>query len=178
MEILNYLKRNNGSEHIVEHVGWHESGDYLLRLLFSTGKPFRQHKYEVEQEYNVVDKSEVDKLERQTCGRRMGEFGPWEMIENIDHWEVLANGDKVCSFCGSLHPMTVIEIIKVHGLQTVQRSTKSYKWYIQRPNVKNASDGGIKYYRHHDTEDFINTFNEIVDKVKAGNPSQSNPQAG
>ena len=59
MEIINYLKRNNGSGHIVEHIGWHESGDYMLRLLFSDDDGFRQHKYEVEKEYNVINKSEI-----------------------------------------------------------------------------------------------------------------------
>jgi hypothetical protein len=163
MQVINYLKRVNGSEHIVEHVGWHESGDYLLRLLFSeTENPFRQHKYEVEKEYTVIDKAEVDKLERQSCGRRMNELGPFERKENLDHWAVLANGDKVCSFCGSLHPMTVIDIIKKYGFGSISRTDKSYKWYVKRPEVHNAMDGGIKYYRHHDTPEFIAQYNDLI----------------
>ena len=163
MDVINYLKRVNGSEHIVEHVGWHESGDYLLRQLFSSSEnPYRQHKYDVEKEYSVIDKSEVDSLERQTCGRRMNEFGPWERIENMDHWRKLSNGDRTCSFCGSLHPMDVIDIIKMHGFSVINRSDKSYKWYIDRPRVANALEGGIKYYRHHDTDAFINTYNSLL----------------
>ena len=161
MEILNYLKRVNGSGHIVEHVGYHESGDYLLRLLFSTtDNPFRQHKYEVEKEYNVVDKSEVDKLERQTCPQRMtGE-------SNIDTWKLLPNGDRTCSYCGSLHPESVISIIKEFGGSVIECSTKSYKWYINRPNVHNAMEGGIKYYRYHDTEEFVQQLNLLLNNIK------------
>lgn len=169
MEVINYLKRVNGSEHIVEHVGWHESGDYLLRLLFSESEhPFRQHKYDVEKEYSVIDKSEVEKLERQTCGRRMNEFGPQERKENIDHWKVLPNGDKICSYCGSLHPMSVIEIIKKHGFGVIERSDKSYKWYITRREVGNAMEGGIKYYRQHDTEEFIDAYNDLLPQKTTG----------
>lgn len=166
MEIINYLKRINGSEHIVEHVGWHESGDYLLRQLFAThGNPYRQHKYEVEKEYAVVDKSEVDKLERQTCGRRMMDFGGWERTENIDHWRVMKNGDKTCSFCGSLHPDDVIKKIKQHGFGVVGFSDKGYKWYVgcnSTIRLPDYQDGGFKYYRQHDTDDFIKTYNELA----------------
>ena len=165
MEIINYLKRNNGSEHIVEHVGFHESGDYLLRQLFSeSDHPYRQHKYDVEKEYNVIDKSEVDALERQTCGRRMMDFGPQQRTENIDHWHKLVNGDRTCSYCGSLHPMDVIDIVKKHGFGAIEGTDKGYKWYVRRPEVKNAMDGGIKYYRQHDTDEFINAYNELVTK--------------
>jgi len=167
MEILNYLKRNNGSGHIVEHVGFHESGDYLLRFLFSdSSTPYRQHKYEVEKEFVVIDKSEIDLLERQTCGRRMSEYGPWEKKENIDVWNKMPNGDRCCSFCGSLHPMDVIDIAKKFGVNAIQTTTKSYKWYIHRDNVRNALEGGIKYYRHHDTDEFIAIMNSMISESK------------
>lgn len=173
MEIINYLKRVNGSGHIVEHVGWHASGDYLLRQLFSTtDQPYRQHKYEVENEYEVIDKAEVDALERQTCKSRMHDFGPWERAENIDFWRKLPNGDRTCSFCGSLHPMDVISIIKEHGFGAIQASTKAYKWYIRRQSVSGATAGGIKYYRRHDTDEFISTYNSLVDFAKMGNSTQ------
>ena len=157
MEIINYLKRVNGSGHIVEHVGWHESGDYLLRLLFDTSeKPFRQHKYEVEKEYTIIDKSEVDLLERQTCGRRMQDFGPWERENNLDHWSI-RNGQKTCSFCGSINPMSLLEAIKTHGFSIIEKTDKSYKWYVSIPGVY------AKYYRHHDTPEFINGYNALID---------------
>jgi len=160
MEIINYLKRVNGFGHIVEHVGWHESGDYLLQSLFSTSeKPFRQHKYEVEKEYAVVEKSEVDLLERQTCGRRMQDWGPWERGQNLDHWSI-RDGKKTCSFCGSINPTTLLELLKEKGFSIINRSDKSYKWYIEGPGVM------AKYYRQHDTEDFINGYNTLIDEAK------------
>lgn len=156
MEIINYLKRVNGSGHIVEHVGYHESGDYLLRQLFSqSDKPYRQHKYETEKEYSIVDKSEIDSLDRQTCGRRMNDFGPFERVENIDHWRG-ESGNRTCSFCGSLHPSDVIEAMKKHGFGVIGKTDKNYKWYIAIPG--NYS----KYYRHHDTDEFIEAYNALL----------------
>ena len=158
MEIINYLKRVNGSGHIVEHVGWHESGDYLLRQLFSsTDKPYRQHKYEVEKEYKVVDKSEVDLIDRQSCNRRFQDFGPWERESNMDHWSI-REGEKTCSFCGSINPDSLIEAIKKHGFSIIERSTKDYKWYINAPGFR------AKYYRQHDTPEFIDNYNKLLDE--------------
>ena len=161
MEIINYLKRNNGSGHIVEHIGWHESGDYMLRLLFSDDDGFRQHKYEVEKEYNVINKSEIESLERQRCGRRddFGRSATQSEVDNVDTWRKSGKHIK-CSYCGSLHPMDVIEIIKEHGFQSRSGSDKDYKWYIKN------GDGGIKYYRQHDTKEFIDAYNALVDSRK------------
>lgn len=172
MEIINYLKRVNGSEHIVEHVGWHESGDYLLRLLFSDGNPFRQHKYDVEKEYAVIDKSEVEKLERQSCGRRMQDFGPQSRKEGIDHWKIMKNGDRVCSYCGSLHPDDVLAKVKQYGLGVIGNTTKSYKWYVginSAINLPGYQDGGFKYYRHHDTDEFITEMNNVINSQQSVN---------
>lgn len=102
----------------------------------------------------------IETGEKQTCGRRMADFGPWQREENLDTWCLIGN-DKICSFCGSLHPDRVIELIKEHGWGIVERSTKSYKIYINQPNVPNASFGGIKYYRHHDTDKFIEDWNAL-----------------
>lgn len=163
---MNYLKRNNGSQHIVEHIGFHESGDYLLRQLFSNNdKGYRQHKYEVEKEYDVVDKSEIDKLQRQTCQRRINEFGPWEYKENLDYWKLHDNGDKTCSFCGSLHPDDVIKKIKQHGFGVIGGTTKGYKLYVGvNSSVRLNSDHGMKYYRQHDTDTFIEQWNNLIEK--------------
>lgn len=165
MQVINYLKRVNGSEHIVEHIGWHESGDYLLRQLFETGNGYRQHKYEVEKEYSVIDKSEVDALERQSCGRRMNDFGVQSRTEGIDHWKIMPNGDKVCSYCGSLHPESVIEKIKKYGFGVIAGTDKSYKWYVgcnSAVTIPGYQKGGFKYYRHHDTDEFIRQYNELL----------------
>jgi len=66
-------------------------------------------------------------------------------------WEMTGD-DKVCSFCGSLHPDRVIELVKEHGIGIIESITKGYKWYVTRKDVPNASFGGIKYYRWHDVD--------------------------
>jgi len=161
MKVLGYLK-NKESGVILEHVGFHESEDYLLRGLFSSHEPFRNHKYETEQEYVSVDQAEIDKIERQTCGRRMKDIGPWEQKENQDYWRVLENGDKTCSFCGSLSHEDILRLLKKHGRGILGFTDKSYKWYINQPEVGNAGEGGIKYYRQHDTPEFIEEVNKLI----------------
>lgn len=104
----------------------------------------------------------MENQEKQTCPSRLNDFGPWERTENIDYWRVLPNNDRTCSFCGSMHPDSVLEAVKQYGIQSIEQSTKSYKWYINRPGIKNASDGGIKYYRAHDTQEFIDELNKLI----------------
>lgn len=162
-----YYKRNNGSEAIIEVVGIHESGDYLCVWIFnSSEKPFRYHSYDFEKEFESISIKEVKKLERQRCPRRGEGAMMFEKEPLPDYWRVLPNGDKTCSFCGSLHPDSIIEIVKTSGFGVIERSDKSYKWYIHRPTIKNALEGGIKYYRQHDTPEFINKFNELVSSSK------------
>ena len=90
----------------------------------------------------------------QTCPRRVGELGPWDHSENLDTWESLPNGDRVCSFCGSMHPDDLIalfpEAIDPNSTTRVELSTKQYKLYIQRDTVSNALMGAIKFYRFHE----------------------------
>ncbi len=165
MTTINYYKRNNGSEAILQHVGFHESGDYLCHWgLTECVNPFRYHKYEFENEFVLITKDEAAQAfsDRQRCGRRGEGFFGLETEALPDYWKKLPNGDRVCSFCGSLHPESVIQIIKEHGFQGIQRSDKSYKWYISRPNIHNALEGGIKYYRMHDTPEFIAAYNELL----------------
>lgn len=103
--------------------------------------------------------------EPQTCPRRMKESGPWKYEEGLDTWDKIGD-DEVCSFCGSLKPSRVIELIKEHGFGLIERSTKTYKWYLHRKGVPNSSFGGFKYYRMHDTDEFISQYNELLDKAK------------
>jgi hypothetical protein len=103
--------------------------------------------------------------EKQTCGRRMREAGPWEREKGLDFWEQIGS-DRVCSFCGSLHPDRVIEIIREQGLGVIEQSTKGYKMYVHQPNVPNASFGGIKYYRHHDTPQFVAELRALIESSK------------
>lgn len=72
-----------------------------------------------------------------------------------DYWDKRKNGDRCCSYCGSLHPDDVIDILTCGNPFYLETSTKSYKIYVSREGVQNAGDGGIKYYRWHDNEGFI-----------------------
>jgi len=89
-----------------------------------------------------------------TCGRRMTEMGPWEYREGLDWWEPQPNGERDCSFCGSMHPEDfdrfldkVIADPDIHVRVGV--TDKRYKFYVQRPEIKNAMEGPIKFYTHH-----------------------------
>lgn len=160
-----FYKRNNGSEGIIKVVGIHESEDYLCTwsLFEEEMHPFRYHKYEFEREFDKIDTSEVDNLERQICFRRLESIQGHATVQLPDYWKKFPNGDRVCSYCGSIHPMDLIELIKKLGFGIIGKTDKPYKWYVNRPEVHNATDGAIKYYRQHDTEEFIDKYNEQVD---------------
>lgn len=85
------------------------------------------------------------------CGRRAGTIRAAD--PDVDFWEVEPNGDRTCSYCGSLHPDDFTEIIEgyAEGKEGFHfdLSTKAYKRYAHRPGVKNATEGGIKFYAHH-----------------------------
>lgn len=75
---------------------------------------------------------------RQTCPRRMSEFGPWAHSEGEDEWvdrrAGLAGQERVglsCSFCGSLHPDRFMELVREGWI--VGPTDKSYKAYLESP---------------------------------------------
>ena len=106
-----------------------------------------------------------------TCGRRFDTY-----VRNIpvhkdrgegqDRWEKFkSNGNRVCSYCGSLHPDDMFELVRssanasvdapYRSVVEVEPSDKSYKIYVHQPGVRNAMEGGIKFYTQHlprDTE--------------------------
>jgi hypothetical protein len=93
----------------------------------------------------------------------MGEIGPWEYKENIDAWEYVGN-DRVCSFCGSLHPADFEQVLNrviSDDSCSISQSDKSYKVYINRPGIRNAHDGAIKYYKQHNY-----TAQEDIDRIE------------
>lgn len=104
---------------------------------------------------NASFASLVDALpDLMTCRSRMDQSGPWEHQENLDFWQKFkSNGDRVCSFCGSLHPDDFLTLMadaaKVESDVQLTVTDKRYKYYINRPGVKNAYDGGIKFYTWH-----------------------------
>lgn len=87
------------------------------------------------------------------CGRR-AENGPMPPAEEVrDGWNIEPNGDKTCSYCGSLSEEDFQDILKRYAAGEegyhFEPTEKGYKWYAQRPGVKNASEGGIKFYSPH-----------------------------
>lgn len=90
-----------------------------------------------------------------TCPLRMMAFGPWEVKPNLDHWyKHKSNGDRVCSFCGSLHfedfRRLVAECVASNAESCqIEQTTKVNKVYIHRPGILNAMQGAIKFYHHH-----------------------------
>ena len=92
---------------------------------------------------------ENSSLERHTCPSR-GAYDP-NIDEGLDVWDTRGE-DRVCSFCGSIHPddlKAILEELPENEEVTVEISTKRHKLYINRPNIKNASEGAIKYYFYH-----------------------------
>jgi hypothetical protein len=99
--------------------------------------------------------------EPQTCGRRMSELGPWKREDGLDTWNKIGE-DRVCSFCGSMHPEDLLALIKQKGMNVVQGTDKGYKFYVSRPEIPNASFGAIKYYTHHNTPEFVEEYNKLL----------------
>lgn len=104
-------------------------------------------------------------FEMMTCGSRMRQFGPWEHKEKLDHWDQFkTNKQRVCSFCGSLHFDDFHTLVKLAAtapedgdyLTTVSielADNKDYKVYVHQPEVRNAHEGGIKFYMWHIPKD-------------------------
>lgn len=82
-----------------------------------------------------------------TCGTRSdGKSG-------LEYWEKRPNGDRCCSYCGSLSEEDFIAICEAYANgepgYDFDTTTKSYKRYARRPGVQNAMQGGIKFYGWH-----------------------------
>lgn len=95
-------------------------------------------------------------MSKQTCPYRMEDFGPWDRREGMDDWLSNPDGTRTCSFCGSLHhedfERLIDRCLEVGDVQ-IDPSTKGGKWYVHRPEVKNAGDGGIKFKSGHCGDD-------------------------
>lgn len=118
--------------------------------------------------YNAPFAERVDTLpEPMTCGRRYDQYpggipvhGLLASEDGQDRWQKhKSNGDRVCSFCGSLHPedffrlvhesATAPEDAERNEVVEIEPSDKRYKVYIHQPGVRNAMEGGIKFYTPH-----------------------------
>lgn len=110
----------------------------------------------------------VDELpEPMTCGRRDGGGG------GLDRWQKFkSNGNRVCSYCGSLHQDDMFALVRdaasVDSKVKISPSDKSYKIYVRQPGVRNAHEGGIKFYTHHLPDPLpANANEEFAAAVKA-----------
>jgi hypothetical protein len=72
------------------------------------------------------------RAERQTCPRRLLEFGPWLREEKLDYWERRRSGGKLrfCSFCGGLHPEDALGLVKTMDIRVIP-TDKRYKLYLE-----------------------------------------------
>lgn len=109
----------------------------------------------------------VDELpEPMTCGRRAenGMDRPDSPFKNsgrdLDRWlRFKSNGNRVCSNCGSLHPDDMFALVQQcvlapmdavwNSVVEIEQSAKPYKIYVWQPGVRNAHEGGIKFYTQH-----------------------------
>lgn len=109
----------------------------------------------------------VDELpEPMTCGRRAEngmdrDDSPFARSgSGKDRWQRFkSTGDRVCSYCGSLHPEDFLALVKrcaesdplaeYNSVVEIEQSDKGYKIYIHQPGVRNAHEGGIKFYTQH-----------------------------
>lgn len=103
--------------------------------------------------------------EPMTCGRRFDQYPGGIPVhrdqgEGQDHWDrIRSNGDRVCSYCGSLHPDDWFRLVTAAAeapedanygsVPEVAQSDKGYKLYVRQPGVRNATEGGIKFYTQH-----------------------------
>ncbi len=90
---------------------------------------------------------------RQRCGRRDDPFSfNRGDAPQPDTWRWGPDGNRTCSYCGSLHPDDFVKICRlVPGDEryAVSGTDKGYKFYVTQPGVRNASEGGIKFYMQH-----------------------------
>lgn len=110
--------------------------------------------------YRIVSKILVGRLydlrrflyKRTTCPQRM-KSNLFKRIKDLDWWQVLPNDDRCCSFCGSISFEQFERLIELSisdpSKCRIELSTKGYKFYVRRPEIKNAMEGGIKFYSWH-----------------------------
>jgi hypothetical protein len=101
-----------------------------------------------------------DDAGEQWCPRRSENPLSATAFPGPDRWQRFkSNGNRVCSYCGSLHPEDMFALVKQaaerpetdshgDGIE-IEPSDKRYKVYVHQPGVRNASEGGIKFYMMH-----------------------------
>ncbi|MDF1720500.1 MAG: hypothetical protein P1U65_07495 [Minwuia sp.] len=106
----------------------------------------------------MTDQSEIRDHGEFFCASRPAGSPPVFTRDHVnpDIWHVLPNGDRSCSYCGSLHPDDFGRLLD-RGLDPddpveIGPTAKGYKVYVSQPDVRNASEGGIIFYSWHDPE--------------------------
>ncbi len=72
--------------------------------------------------------------------------------ETPDTWNIGQDGNRTCSYCGSIHFDDFVAIYQkslTDGCYGIEGSTKCYKYYLRQPGVRNAGEGAIKFYTAH-----------------------------
>lgn len=105
------------------------------------------------------------------CPRR-NEGVPAFMEGKKDKWR-MQGADPCCSYCGSIQPARLFELIEKHGIGIMSATDKNYKWYVNQPNVPNASYGAIKLYTPHLSKEDVDKLNEIMRSSRAGSSTPS-----
>ncbi len=103
----------------------------------------------------------VDVLpEEMFCPRRVETPIGNRAFPGPDHWQKFkTNGQRVCSYCGSLHFDDMVSLVKQSAEApedadyrqciNIEPSDKGYKVYVSQPGVRNAHEGSIKFYMQH-----------------------------
>lgn len=102
----------------------------------------------------------VDNVGEHRCPRRNENPMIDKAFPGPDRWQKFKRIDnRVCSHCGSLHPDDFFRLVKesaeapeeaayLHTI-SIEPSDKGYKIYVHQPGVRNAHEGGIKFYTPH-----------------------------
>jgi hypothetical protein len=99
-------------------------------------------------------------LEEFYCPRREENPLGARTFPGPDRWNKFkSNGDRVCSYCGSLHWEDMLRLVSeaanapedadYHSVPSIEPSDKGYKVYVHQPGIRNAMEGAIKFYMQH-----------------------------
>lgn len=103
---------------------------------------------------------------KQTCPRRMNEYGPWKRTEGLDEWRAdrgLAGQNHVglsCSFCGSLHPDRFMELLRDGWV--LGPTDKRYKAYLGKP--LSADEIAARKARWLDGDSIVRAIRELGER--------------
>ncbi len=111
------------------------------------------------------------------CNRRAENAG-LRMSPGPDYWNKFkTNGNRVCSYCGSLHWEDMLALVKqaadasldapYGSVIEIEPSDKNYKVYVHQPGVRNAHEGGIKFYMQHVPRNVNNDGIEVTKEQQA-----------